>query len=86
VSRLVGSLGTGQLGWASRFRGQQPVSSGTVEAEEWIAPVEENGFTLCDFRRVGMTASFDRWRPEQGVAAIDSLEPFAVREFARPRA
>jgi len=31
-----------------------PQIAGTLEAEEWIAPLEENGFTVADFTREGV--------------------------------
>lgn len=83
VSVLSGAVGTGALGWPSQFRGQLPVPSGSVDAEEWVAPIEENGFSLLDFTPGRLRISFFRWRPEQGEAAIDRLEPFEVLELAR---
>jgi hypothetical protein len=85
VSVLCGALGTGKLGWPSRFRGQIPVPSRTLRAEEIVAPIEENGFSLLDFDPDGLRVSLFRWRPDQGEDAIDRLEPFAVLEFPSPR-
>jgi hypothetical protein len=84
VSLLSGSIGTGDFGWPSRFRGQLPVPSGTLEAEELIQPLEENGFSLLDFTPRELRASFFRWTPDQGEAALDTLEPFRVLSFERP--
>lgn len=84
VSLLVGPIGTGALGWPSRFRDQRPVPSGSVVAEEWIEPLEENGFTLLDVTREKLRASFFRWTPDQGEDAIDRLEPFRVLSIPRP--
>jgi hypothetical protein len=84
VSILSGAVGTGDFGWPSRFRGQIPVPSGTVTAEELLSPLEENGFSLLDFSRTELRVSFFRWTPEQGEAALDSLEPFRVLAFPRP--
>ena len=84
VSVLTGAVGTGALGWPSKFRGQLPVPSGVVEAEEWISPLEENGFSLIDFTPDDLTISFFRWRPEQGADALDRLDPFEVIELPRP--
>ncbi len=86
VSLLVGPIGTGALGWPSKFRAQRPKPSGTLTAEEWTKPIEENGFSLLDFTPDAMTVSMFRWRPEQGLDAIDSLEPFEVRRLPRPGA
>ena len=84
VSVLPGTPGTAGPGWPSRFRGQRPVPSLTLEAEEWIAPIEENGFTILDFTPEGLQLSFFRWKPEDGIEAIASLEPFHVIDLPRP--
>jgi hypothetical protein len=86
VSVLTGPISTGVLGWPSRFRGQLPRPSLTLEAEESIPALEQNGFTLLDFSSEGITLSFFRWLPELGLDAIATLEPFEVRELARPPA
>jgi hypothetical protein len=83
VSVLCGAVGTGWFGWPSKFRDQRPVPSGTLDAEEWIRPLEENGFTLLDFTPQDVTLSFFRWTPEQGEAELDRLEPFRVLSIAR---
>jgi hypothetical protein len=84
VSLLCGSVGTGAGGWPSEFRGQLPRPSGTLVAEEWIPPIEENGFSLLDFEPGVLRVSLFRWRPEEGVEALDLLEPFHVLELPRP--
>jgi len=84
VSILSGAVGTGEFGWPSRFRGQIPLPSGTLTAEELLPPLEENGFSLLDFTRTELRVSFFRWTPEQGDAALDGLEPFQVMAFPRP--
>jgi hypothetical protein len=84
VSVLCGAIGTGDLGWPSRFRGQLPTPSGTIAAEEWLAPVEENGFSLIDANPETLRISFFRWTPDQGEAALDTLEPFRTLEVPRP--
>jgi hypothetical protein len=84
VSLLCGSIGTGGGGWPSEFRGTPARPSGTLEAEEWVAPIEENGFSLLDFEPDALRVSLFRWRPEEGVEAIDALEPFRVLEIPRP--
>ena len=83
VSLLTGALGTGVLGWPSRFRSQLPVPSGLLRADEQVAPREENGFSLLDFSEEGLTVSMFGWTPEQGREAIDRLEPFEVVEIPR---
>ena len=84
VSVLSGTPGTAGPGWPSRFRGTRPRPSLTLDAEEWLEPLEENGFTLLDFGAQGVRLSFFRWRPRDGIDAIDHLTPFLVREIPRP--
>ncbi|MDH3685479.1 MAG: hypothetical protein OEP95_04595 [Myxococcales bacterium] len=85
VSILSGTPGTNGPGWPSRFRGQRPVPSGVVEAEEWVSPVEENGFSTLDFSEDGVRISQYRWTSDLGLDAIASLEPFWVRDLPVPR-
>lgn len=84
VSLLCGPVGTGALGWPSEFRGQRPVPSGTLDAEETVPAVEENGFSLLDFTPDALQVSLFRWTPDQGEAALDRLEPFRVLTLPRP--
>lgn len=86
VSVLSGTPGAAGPGWPSSFRGQAPVPSGVLESEAWVEPLEENGFTLLEFSAEGVRLDFFRWRPEQGVEAIASLEPFHTLELPRPAA
>lgn len=86
VSVLVGSPGTGPLGWPSQFRGQRPEPSGTLAVEERLRPLEENGFSLLDATPEEVRVSQFRWLPEEGEEALDRLEPFAVHRFPRPGA
>ena len=82
-SVLSGAVGTGALGWPSRFRSQRPVPSGTLAAEELVAPIEENGFSLLDVTPDALELSQFRWTPDQGEAALDTLEPFSVQRILR---
>ncbi len=84
VSVLCGTIGTGALGWPSRFRDQRPIPSGTLEADELVPALEENGFSLLDFTPDALRGSFFRWTPDLGESAIDTLEPFRVVTFPRP--
>ena len=86
LSILCGPVGTGALGWPSKFRGTVPLPSGSIAAEERIAPIEENGFSLFDFTPDEMRVSFFRWTPDQPTEAIDALEPFETLVFAKPGA
>ena len=85
VSALVGTPGTGEHGWPSAFRGQGPQISKTVDAENFYDPVEENGFSIIDVAPDEITISQFRWKPEDGAAAIDTLEPFVVHTFHAPK-
>jgi hypothetical protein len=84
VSLLTGSVGTGPLGWPSIFRGHRPTPSGTLEVEELISPIEEDGFTILDFSPDRLRVAFFRWTPSLGQQALDHLEPFRELEFPRP--
>ncbi len=84
VSILSGAIGTGDFGWPSRFRGQIPVPSATLEAEEWRTPLEKNGFSIVDVTPQALRVSFFGWSSDQGEEAIDGLEPFRVIELPRP--
>jgi len=84
TSVLTGAIGTGALGWPSRFRGTVPIPSQVIESEVEIEPIEENGFTLADFTRDAVRFSFFRWKPEHGEEAIERLEPFREIELPRP--
>ena len=54
------------------------------EASELVAPLEENGFSLLDFTPEGLEVRLFRWLPEEGEAALDTLQPFEVLSFPRP--
>ena len=84
VSVLCGAIGTGAFGWPSKFRDQRPVPSGTLEAEEWVEPLEENGFSLLDVTPDAVKVSMFCWTPDDGEEAIDRLEPFKVVDVPRP--
>ena len=58
--------------------------SGSLRAEEWTPPIEENGFSLLDVTEQEIEVSMFRWKPEDGLEAIARLEPFEVRSLPRP--
>jgi hypothetical protein len=60
------------------------VPSLTLDAEEWVKPIEENGFTLLDFTPDAVRISLFRWKPDDGGDRIAKLEPFWSKELARP--
>ena len=84
MSVLPGPISTGAVGWPSNFRGQPARPSGVLEAEEWTAPVEANGFALLDVDPERIVLRLFGWTPEQGLDAIATLEPFATHELPRP--
>ncbi|MDX1983689.1 MAG: hypothetical protein SFV51_25675 [Bryobacteraceae bacterium] len=79
---LSGALGTGN-GWPSRGRRTRPYPSQTIEVEERLPALEENGFLIVDFTPDAITVRFFRWLPERGADAIDRLEPFRTTELKR---
>lgn len=81
-SILSGAIGTGALGWPSKFRGTPPKPASDLDTEILVEPVEENGFSLLDFTDQTLAVSHFKWRPDQGDAAIDTLAPFA--QFTLP--
>ncbi len=80
---LCGPLGTG-TGWPSAGRGTRGAPSRRLEMVEDLPCVEENGFCLVDFTPDDVAVRLFRWRPEQGVDAIDTLEPFFERRYRHP--
>lgn len=68
-----------------RLRKRSPWARSRVrEASELVAPLEENGFSLLDFTPEGLEVRLFRWLPEEGEAALDTLQPFEVLSFPRP--
>ncbi len=84
VSLCCGTPGTGGPGFPSSFRGTLPTPSTTLRAEEIVAPIEENGFSIIDFTPEEVSIAMFRWNhrsdPE---SAIDDLEPFVVHRIRR---
>ncbi len=76
-SILSGAIGTGAMGWPSKFRGTVPTPSQLLDTEILEPPVEENGFSLLDVTQHDLTVSHFKWRPEQGEQRIAGLDPFA---------
>jgi hypothetical protein len=85
VSILPGAPGTSTSGWPSSFRGVDATPPSSLEVEEIIPPIEENGFVLADFTPTQIELRFFRWHPSQGVDAIPTLEPFHRLRLTRPR-
>lgn len=76
-SILGGAIGTGVLGWPSKFRGTRPKPASDLESDILVEPVEENGFSLLDFTEKALAVRHFKWRPKQGESAIETLLPFA---------
>lgn len=79
----TGPLGSGQFAFPSAFRGTMPVIPANMEVEELIKPLEKNGFTIIELTPEKMTSSFYAWKPADGLAAIDDLEPIFVKEISQ---
>jgi hypothetical protein len=72
---LSGTLGTGDLGFPSAYRGVESNPSQVLQVEQLMAPVEKNGFTIIDVTPDQMTFSLYVWRPPQPIEDIDSMAP-----------
>ncbi len=83
VSVLAGTLGSHGPTFASKFRGQAAQPSCALQAQEWVRPIEENGFTLLDVDEDSISVSLFRWQPGDGVDKIADLQPFWTRRLAR---
>ena len=75
---LSGTLGTGDLGFPSAYRGVESRPSQLVDMEQALKPVERNGFTVIDVTPDMMTFSIFTWRPPQPVEEIDTMRPALV--------
>ncbi|HUP09876.1 MAG TPA: hypothetical protein VMU47_22145 [Caldimonas sp.] len=80
---LAGTLGTGDLGFPSAYRGVESRPSLLLEMEQALAPTEKNGFTVIDVTTDAMTFSIYTWRPPQPVEDIATMKPALV--YAVPR-
>ena len=81
-SILSGAIGTGVLGWPSKFRGTKPKPASELETDIVVEPREENGFSVIDFSTTAFEVRQFAWKPDQGDALIDTLEPFARYQVA----
>ncbi len=80
---LTGPLGT-NAGWASAMRGTPPRAAIDVTLAERGAVREKNGFTVVDVTPEAIRVRLFAWRPEDGEAAIDALEPYHDATIRRP--
>jgi hypothetical protein len=80
---LSGTLGTGDLGFPSAYRGVESRPSQLVDMEQALKPLERNGFTVIDVTAERMTFSIFTWRPPQPVEEIDTMKPTLVYTVPR---
>ena len=79
---LSGPVGTSVRGFPSVVRGVGATPPSHLDLEEAVAPVEQHGFTLVDFRSDRMVLRQFRWDVNsQPLDAIDRLEPFYTTEL-----
>lgn len=84
IAALSGTLGTGDGGWPSAFRGIGALPSKVLEMEESLKPIEENGFAILDFTPGDITLRYFRWNARRdSLDAIDSLQPFRTTKLVR---
>jgi len=82
---LSGPLGSGDLVWASTFRGIGPMPSVHLGMQEDLKPLEENGFVIADLTPDKIVLRYFRWNAHRdSIEAIDTLEPFRATELKRP--
>ena len=83
---LSGTGGTRATGWpSSGWRATPALPSKVLDFQEEIKPIEQHGFTLVDFTPEKMVLRFFKWDiNSQSEAAIDTLEPFHIKELPRP--
>ena len=82
---LSGPVGTSVRGFPSVVRGIGASPPDHLDVEESVAPIEDHGFTLCDFLPDRIALRQFRWDVDrQPVEAIDRLEPFYATELPRP--
>ena len=79
---LAGPIGTG-TGWPSSARGIGSTVPSSVEVEERVHPVENNGFSILDIDTDSIEVKQFAWLPAQGLDVIDSLQPFSTFKLSR---
>lgn len=82
---LAGPVGTRPTGWPSTRRGIGATPPTHIDLREEVAPIEQHGFTIADFRRDGIDLRFFKWDAKtMSPDAIDALEPFHTTRLPRP--
>lgn len=85
IAALSGTLGTGDGGWPSAFRGIGARPSNVLDMVEDLKPIEENGFSLVDLTPDDLTIQYFRWKAgRDSLEAIDTLQPFRTTTLKRP--
>lgn len=79
-----GTLGSGKLGFPSSFRGTTAKVPKDMDVEEILPPIEKNGFSILSISESRINIKMYTWRPEDGLEAIEDLEPILEREIERP--
>ena len=82
---LAGPIGTRSGGWPSGRRGIGATPPEHLDLHADVAPIEQHGFTVADFRPDSIELRFYKWDVKTQTAdAIDSLEPFHSARLSRP--
>lgn len=80
----TGTLGTGDLGFPSSFRGTTAQVPKDMQVEEIFPPTEKNGFSILHISESKINIKMYTWRPEDGIEAVKDLQPILEREIKRP--
>lgn len=82
---LSGPIGTGPTGWPSGRRGIGATPPSHLDLREEVAPIEQHGFTIADFRPDQIVLRLFKWDVnKESLDKIDSLEPFHTARLPRP--
>ncbi len=80
---VVGPLGTGTPAFPSAARGVLPQPPTMMTMDEYVPPLEKNGFTIIDITEAEITVEFYAWRPPEPIDLIQNLEPDRKFKIAR---
>jgi hypothetical protein len=81
-SILAGPVSTG-TGWPSGVRGTGAQIPVDLDVEERVHPIENNGFSIFDIDADSIEVQQFAWLPEQGLDALDNLQPFSTFKISR---
>jgi len=79
----TGTLGTGDFGFPGSFRGTSGQVPLDLVASSIVDPLEKNGFSILHITPEKIKIIMYAWRPIDGEAAIQNLEPILVKEILR---